>query len=137
MSGRGILLHLDAGEGLLVVLDLADLVALSERRLARSEIRSCGELDEPRPVGHDYPLARQVGAVLSPGKQDRVHRRAVLGVREAVHEGVGLGIKHEILDDVDGHHKEIRDAEGDDVVNVIPLDRANRAELALEVGSHE
>ena len=65
----GGLLHLDASQGLLVVLDLADLVALSERRLARSKIRSSGESDEPHPVGHDYPLARSKDAEVSEREQ--------------------------------------------------------------------
>eukprot|EP00964_Phaeocystis_antarctica_P111107 scaffold75402_cov68-Phaeocystis_antarctica.AAC.3 len=129
------LMHLDAGVGFLVVLD--DVVALRHMRLGRDESGSHNEGDEPHPVGHDYPPARQVGAVLSPSTEERVLRRAVLGVREAVREErVGLGIKIEALDDVDDDHEEIRDGEGDDVVSVIPLDRASRAVLALEVGGH-
>eukprot|EP00964_Phaeocystis_antarctica_P003536 scaffold1903_cov63-Phaeocystis_antarctica.AAC.3 len=93
------LMHLDAGVGLLVVLD--DVVALHHMRLGRDENGSRDEGEDPDPVGHDYPPARQDGAVLSPGTEERARRRAVLGVGEAVREGrVGPGIKHEPLDEV-------------------------------------
>eukprot|EP00964_Phaeocystis_antarctica_P001492 scaffold792_cov60-Phaeocystis_antarctica.AAC.5 len=126
------LMHLNAGEGLLVV---PDLVALHHRRLGRDEKGSCDEGEEPEPVGHDYPLARQVGAVNRRGMDERFQRQAARGVRVVFAVVTG----HQSLDTIDGEEKDARDAEGDHVVSVIPHDRANasRTELVLEVGGHE
>ena len=126
------LTHLDAGEGLLVV---PDLVALYHSRLGRDEKGSRDEGEDPEPVGHDYPLARQVGAVNRRGMDERLQRQAVCGVRVVFAVETG----HQTLDTIDDHEKDARDAEGDDVVSVIPLDRVNasRTELVLEVGGHE
>ena len=61
----------------------SDLVGLRNVRLGRDEIRGHAEDDEPEPVGHDYDLARQTGAVRRRGDKERVDDGFVasLGVR--------------------------------------------------------
>ena len=129
-----LLIHLDA----VPLLPLrSDVEGLRNVRLIRDEIRGRDEDEEPEPVGHDYDLTRQEGAVRRRGDKERGERGddgfvASLGVR--VVGAVAWGS----LFVVDPHHADVRDGEDDGVDIGAPGDsRADRAALALDVGQQE
>eukprot|EP00964_Phaeocystis_antarctica_P132339 scaffold96404_cov118-Phaeocystis_antarctica.AAC.5 len=141
VSDPDILMHLDAGEGRLVLLleRLRELVALRDGRLGRGEIGSREPAEEPEPVGHDCPLARQLGAVNLIGNEERSRHRsprlvALLGIRVVL--AVEAIILIVLLGEVHEQKEADRDAEGDDVARVHRLHRVDRTVLALEVGEN-